>query len=444
MNIIDSNSTLLKELMQADSETIAAYSAYFNHAKRSKENTNLYSIWIYPIMYFFLICMSKLFFKRNDNLKVKTNNNCKAIYFATYYKIIRANCLYKITDVNTCITIYLPSFNFNLVKYVIKKSSEKNAYYPLFGFYDYYSFLKKYTSALIRLRKIKGANEDVRFVYKLVLQNYLYSSFVNRLINNNNDIAGKKIIVDYNRSIFLPVIQKLRSKGIRSYHLQHGVFIKPNDFYFPLYASDVLFNSEREKQYYINDGVDEKKIHIIGAPLQTITDEYNNTGVSGCYDVLVLLTSTTSEYMQKFQQLIIDFLSEKYPDQKYIFRFRPASYNDDVKKIKFRFDNYVISKGRTLSKDIYEAKKIISFSFDALFEIRRMKKQLLIMTNETDETDSLISKCTNEDRYLFDIPKFMESGEWSTLSEQDFLNNVGTTDVNIVKENFNSFLRADL
>ncbi len=438
MNAFNVNARYFSKLTDSDEETMSAYFNYYQHARSSGEDTNLIPLSWYPIVFLMLILYGYYFkWKKNMNSSIKNEVKCDFIFVTTYYKIVRAVNLEKIAGDLSYIVIFLPSFNYKEINQVYSKTQNYGNYlYPFFGLKYYFSFLKFYFCNLITLKRIEGDRNEKRFLYKMILQNYIYKSFLDNYIRDHYKESGQ-IILDYNRSIFIPIIQRLRKDNIPTIHMQHGMFIIPNSFYFPLYCSHVICCSEREKEYYLRSGVDSDNILVLGAPLQTLNND--NQKFMPSYDILILLTTTRDELLRTQQQVFLDICRQEFSDLRYLVRFRPASEESDKKRLNIKFDSMKISNGTSLSEDLHMTKSVVSFSFDALFEIQRCHIPYMIVSPfENGSDDVLVKKCSNNN-YRERLHELI-NGKISTLTESEFYDYVGPLDIEVLRRRFTEYI----
>ena len=223
--------------------------------------------------------------------------------------------------------------------------------------------------------------------------------------------------------------------------LQHGLFFKPTDDFFPLHCDSVLCCSEREKRIYVQEGVSPNRVRVLGIPLQTIGSNENNDSDSlgPQYELLILLTYVDSNN-SKLLGDVLDFVRNNY--NNVLLRFRPRSKDNDIKLLQDHLEGFIISEGFDISYDISRSKRCITFSADAIVEVVKMKKPFVyIWLKEYLEFIQDI-QCATMDNYKEHIQSLLEKDNYTSKMQSFATDMIGEQDVNILRERFIDYIRA--
>lgn len=389
--VFTKNKYYLKDILSISEETLSVLDSFYSFGIKSGYHVNSLPVFLLPLFYTVGILVSlflSLFFKGVSNVK-----DNKFVFITTFYTVIRCSKLKQIADENIFSIVYLPSFNFREairhIKYH-KLNKTMNVSYPTFKLKTifriwYFSFRLLFKMNLIDVGKLNKNHKN--YFYKLLFQQIAYESFYKSYFKKEKLKKEIKWLFDSDKSIFIPIVECFKKDNIITTHFQHGIFIKPNKFYFPLFCDNIICCSEREKSYYLSSGVDPSKIYVLGAPLQSVgLDDINAMGSTlvDKYDLLVLLSDTYSSVLYNEQIYLINLLTKNYSNYTILLRFRPASKMNDLKKLQSYIYSYDISKDHTLEEDINRSMSVISFSLDSIFKIQERQVPFIIINPSTE------------------------------------------------------------
>ncbi len=259
-----------------------------------------------------------------------------------------------------------------------KQEDKENVFFGIFSSDDirnYKVFLKENKEAINSIRC--HSKEDTIALKYHVMRYALYSIYANRAFAK---IENKSLwMFEHDKFFFIPVVEQFRKKGVTTIQMQHGTFFNPNTAVFiPLYTNKIMCCSKREKSLYMESGVKEEDIYVVGAPLQTIVEK-KDEHVEIKYDILVLLTA--SSIALSIMETTLKYLREHFSDKKILLRFRPRSKDIDIKALSHCIKGFSISEGTSLHEDISSSQRVMSFSEDANFEIISTGKKFISFVN---------------------------------------------------------------
>lgn len=351
----------------------------------SNSNHEMFNKSFRPYIYLFKMIIGIIVSDTILFLSKKLKSKIEQITFVTHYShIVKVIGLYNIFNDTEFTVLYVPTFhNEERKKHYDTLKNKNNVIFDFFG-------LKVFIKSLFLIKDLKRINDlsnefpDKKTVFINILKYKIYSFYTEKRIRNSNNCT--LWIFDNDKSpIFSPLVKELNIKNIPTINLQHGSFFENNLFYSYPITKYTFTCSEREKlifEKYIPN-VEQEKIKVIGAPLQTFSHNSNNNINSAKiqYDLLVLLTSVSNDKFKEIQRKIITTLNE-LNDLNILVRFRPASKHLDEALLKSKISNKINISNDTLSNDINNSKKIITFSFDALFNCIIDNKQVIIICDD--------------------------------------------------------------
>lgn len=172
----------------------------------------------------------------------------------------------------------------------------------------------------------------------------------------------------------------------KTIHLQHGMFWNVEDAFSYLdNVADYHFCCcERERRIAIAHNKNNAEIEIYGCPLQSLTPESSDRKDLE-YDVLVLLSQFQDRSLALAQVELLSCL--KNCGYKILLRYRPATARYDKQyTARYGFD-FEVSSGTSLVEDVQRCNMVISFSGDALYEVMRINKRILLVVPNTLESN---------------------------------------------------------
>lgn len=334
--------------------------------------------------------------------------------------------------------IYLPSFHIPAALKYSKffKSAGIDAVFPTFTIGDVvraHQNIKK-----LSFLKNKMATEDWATFRFQMITFLIYEQFVNRIFEQNTSFKGKWVL-EHQKFFFIPLISLLRKHNIESIMLQHGCFFKPSFNYLPLYTDKVLTCCEREKNLYIDNGVNPDCITVFGAPLQTMS--LGNEDNSKAYDYDVLMMMTLFEVNGELQKMILDYLKEEHPELKVLIRMRPRSRVSDLQDLGKHVEGFTVSEaGISIATDLARVKRCICFSEDATFEVLNAKKSFLLVGTKDSMDKDMYDKCTTSENYKKQIELLLSKDYYSPFSKDELIYMMGEQDVSTLHKMFVNYI----
>lgn len=445
--------SIIKQMLEIDSKTFLAIKNFFEYGINSNyQAINSYPIILMPLILIIGMIRSMIHYAFYVQKMTFKDYNYKFIFVSTFDHTIRTKKVIEIGENLKHLVIYLPGMSIkNVQKHTsfYKMNKTANVYFPPFSLLiivKFILFLIKNSKKLLRLSYTTSeiGDKEQKFLYKIVFQYFIYDCFTKNNLNNflkNRDI---KWLFDYDRTFLLPVINNVKNKGAINIHLQHGVLQNPNQFYIPNYCDYVMCCSEREKKHYIENGADEHKVFVIGAPFQSLSNDKVIIKETIKYDILVLLDSTRNEAYFKYQGDVIQMLNHTFSRFKILYRFRPASRNLDQEKFKHYISVQDISIGNSLLDDVINSRTVISFSFDAIFDVIRQEKPFLIVSSKNILDESLKTICITEIDLLKERVIDLLENKNNYFDKKTCNYNFGELDYDLVKKRFVDILNSDI
>jgi hypothetical protein len=339
--------------------------------------------------------------------------------------------------------IYLPNFHFfsalRYNKYFKKKRIE--AFFPTIRLKEVVAAKRKMNQLKKCLNVSKFGKEEL--IALGVIANFLIYDYVTKnILKNTSDFKGKWIL-EHDKFYFTPMVVNLHQMGKTCTMLQHGCFMEIDSDFFPLFCDKVLCCSERERNAYIDCGVNPFNVIVFGAPLQTLKEDNKEFLPSrkNCYELLILLTAVNDESIQSVKS-VLSFVKDNY--DSVLVRFRPRSKKKDEKLLKTELEGMKVSDGKsTLSEDIASCNKVISFSEDANVAVIEHNKPFIYVHSWLGENRTLRRDLpyATIDNYKEEIMKLMGQDFYSTFSKEQYRDIVGETDVEVLKKRFEDYIR---
>ena len=443
INIFDINKKKIKQILDLDDDTFNVLKSDYGHCLEYNTTGKSIPLFLIPLFYFFFIFINYLK-KIRYSFKEKYNTKKDAFVFIMgYSKVLYSSNLNKIAGDLSYSIIYLPDFHIksfeNHLNYN-KTFSENNVFYANFKISDYLKFFYFYFSKIITIIKLETSSfnkYEVGFFWKTLFRYKIYSIFSKRYFQKID--VNTKWIFEHERIIFTPIINYFKSKQINNTQLQHGVFYKPDNYFFPVYCDKVICCSEREKEHYIQYGMNGDNVLVLGAPLQTL-NFFTKTLINEknpSYDLLILLTDTTDVEYRNIQIKLLTHIFSYYNDiLKVKLRFRPSSKQQDMIYLSKYISNFEISNGTSLIDDLNESKKIITFSVDSLFEILYFKKEVVIIYDNNFVDEKMISKCVSFADCIKRVDNFIKHNESIKFSDDEIVRLLGECDLQTLTNKF--------
>lgn len=336
--------------------------------------------------------------------------------------------------------VYLPNFHISASLRYHKYFTEKGtrAFFPTIRLRH---VLQAQKAVAGFKRQCAGLDDSIECKKLLsTLSSYLiYNELVKNYLNSADSFKGKWLL-EHDKFYFMSTAANLHLCGKETTMLQHGVFFRPSFNYIPLYCTKVLCCSEREKKIYAENGVAENRVMVFGAPLQTLQQEKDLSEKPCQYDLLLMMTDVNDNNKALMQQ-VMTYVRQNY--ENVLVRMRPRSRKKDESILAEQLNGMTISsEGRTIFDDISSCKKVISFSEDANVEIAKCNKPFIYVWTEGRRDAEVMSRCATEENYKEEIQKFMTQDFYSTFSKEQYKEVLGETDVNVLRQKFEDYIRS--
>lgn len=343
--------------------------------------------------------------------------------------------------------LYPPTFSFKSTYLHLKyfQRNKSNIIASSFGFFTPFRFIYKSIKVLKDIRRInkKLTKAEISFYNDYlqipILVSLSYKIYFERIMSKIPNNGKKKnwffdFDKDYKYLSFNYVI-KTNRKYDNTIHIQHGLFwnedlcfVKPN--------TDFIFCCSKREKILIEKTVDNPdRAIVVGAPLQTfsnevIIDSFQTNRIKK--KILILLTICVHKEEIELQKGVIQHLQELGESLK--IRFRPASKIQDERIITpILNDRSEISIDASLSQDIMDARFVISFSEDSLLECFRLSKTIYFGSSSSP---NFFLENLNEKMPFY---PFLSSVEFEQLyQDKNFIANFIWSDNYFVKDNFGS------
>lgn len=417
-----------------------------------KDTLNNYHFSLYILIIFVLVIISSIlsiFLKFKTTLK--SNYKFDFILFSCTDIIFRTKHIDVIADGLNYAIYYIPNFHIrSLIRYYeyFKSNKTSKVYFGILTFKDYFnflfSFIKKYK--LIRSLKDQNTKHNTNFAKKQIINYLLYSTFSeNHFKNYNNN--STKLLFEHQKFYFLPVIDYFKNKNFRTIHFQHGAMFHKTSDYIPLFTDETTCCSMREHNIYIQSGVNNDKIHILGAPLQKIINllpVLSNKETSSLFDIIILLPRVSEQKNIKHYIQILKYLNEFHSNKEILLRFRPRTKNKDLSLLKAYLFNFKISSNNSLADDLWKSNKIITFSIDSIYEILKLNKKFVFINLSYDIDTLLASKAVS---YNENIKEILDNFIINDLLDEKYLFSkkeqtdlIGEIDISYIKNKFKQII----
>lgn len=304
---------------------------------------------------------------------------------------VRFKYVYDLLGDDTSV-IYPPLYHYTFIKAHIDcfENQNKHIYLGSFQLRDIFAAL---WTIITHIRSIKMCHNaiDSHFersygsLVSVIITSVLYRGFIHRMIKH---ISDAEIIrrwffdydFEYKYIVFNNEIKKVRPHDV-TYHVQHGAFLGFNDAYCNPVSDVSLCCSLREKRIIEKSNKYHSKICAQGSSWQSIDKSENVTKNSSfVYDILVLLTDTVVEKTTRLQQKLLQDISTL--DCTVLVRYRPQSAQLDKEYLESYTHGMKVSDGTTLKQDILNAKSVVCFSEDAVYECFRNNKKVCFLTKD--------------------------------------------------------------
>jgi hypothetical protein len=357
----------------------------------------------------------------------------------------------RLLPLNSFSVVYLPPIT--LQTWIVHWKARKcNVYFNFFTFGDLANFLFFCFSNFRLLLRLKNSlctynRLESRHIFKMIFQYTLYNIHVNnnKCIRNYQIGSSTKYIFDYERGNLFPLLVKLNKLGGKTFHFQHGLMQKPNNFYLPSLAKNVICCSLRERHIYIDSGFDRNNIFVLGSPIQTFHFDDDNLLLQPLkkYDLLVIMGSTEVSIYESFQRDCLKMIGDNLKDLNILCRLRPASRSLDRLAMISELQAFTVSENSSLDYDILSAKVVASFSFDAAFVSFRIGKPTCLVAPSIEIDGRLKEVCIdNPLELIYTIQKILSKGDNLQINNNIKLL-LGEYDFEVYKSRFASLLLND-
>ena len=285
--------------------------------------------------------------------------------------------------------VYHPLFHYDYFKQNVD-AYDKQTVSPEFYRFGLWDILKGFVTLLYSFKRSNCCAkelDDIFGVYtgkfsRIFLFPILYGGFIKRFVKGNK--FGEKRIVwlfdydyDYKYIVFNNIIHQLRNNDI-TFHLQHGSFVTYNPAYCNPVCDYSLCCSKREQKIILGNNAFDSKIRVLGAPLQTFDDVDITEKPNKFWDILCLLTEADDLGYEPMKNVLRQLDRDSF---KIRIRYRPASKNEDKKKLEAFVSGMEESVGKTLLEDVLISKVVICFSEDALYTAIRNGNPIVYVRN---------------------------------------------------------------
>ncbi len=428
------------DLTLKDFESFVSYYEDDKTLRNSIKITNRLGIIFFLIKILIGVLLTNIvyFLKyRKKNIELKEN-----VFITHFSYYIKASIALKILPENHYSILYVPTIHFKEInKHYDYFKNNENVCFDSFGMKVFLKFFLIFKKIPFFFDLLKDSKGEFGFLLAAILKYRLFSLYADRITQKNK--TSKKWIFDNDKSpSFSPIVKKLNSLNICTINLQHGSFFSDNKFYLPSISKYVFCCSEREKVLFVNSGTLPSNVFVIGAPLQSFADGIKQENFNVVYDLLILLTDTTTTENIERQTYLLNILKTSH--FKTLIRFRPASKEKDYIILKESIPDYCdISEGKSIEIDIMRSSKIVSFSLDALFVCNRYQKFtcLICSTKVSKELTSSDNFIVYSDDQDIDLDSFIMK-ESDSCKNDNFSYNFGITDFEKIKKNFQLALNS--
>lgn len=370
---------------------------------------------------------------------VKIDGDEDFIFVSCSDTIFRTKTIGLIADGLKYHIIYLPNFH-------IKTAINYHLFFEARGISVFFPTIKvsqvlKAWKKVNKLKSILGDNDKSVNRNKMisVLSSYaIYEQVVNTYLKQTESFVGKWIL-EHDKFYFNASVIKLHQANKICTMLQHGVFFKPSFNYIPLFCDKVLCCSEREKKIYMANSVIENRVIVFGAPLQTLQLEENATDKTEKYDLLIMLTIVKDENLEIIKD-VLRHVKQNY--NSVLVRLRPRSRKNDELLLAQELQGMTLNmEGSSIMEDLFQCKKVISFSEDANVEIAKTNKPFVYIWSGNGDRIMGLENCATIDNYADEIQKLMTQDFYSTFCKEKYNDILGETDVDVLKQRFYKYIK---
>lgn len=362
------------------------------------------------------------------------------VFISSVDPVFRTKNIGLITgDLSYCI-IHLPNFH---IKQTINyynhfKNQDIKAFFPTISLRNVLKARKQQRKFFKACKLDKSANgyKVMESVLSLFL---IYDNVAKDFLRNCNGFNGKWIL-EHQIYFYAPVIFNLRSLGKKTTMLQHGIFFKPTDDYFPVNCDRVLCCSEREKKIYMSEGVPEEKISVLGVPLQTLSNHQIDMNQKIEYSLLILLPMM-NDVNTPLIQTILSYINDKY--KSVLLRFRPRSRDNDMRLLGNVVNGFSISEvGIPISQDLARCRRVITFSADAIVEVVKVKRPFVYIWLKEYRDFVQDLQCATMDNYKEFIDSLMKMDAFTNNIQEMSIDNIGEQDVDKIRSKFVAYVKS--
>lgn len=417
------------------------------------------SFWVKSILYFFITSFTIIKTLRFKNeIKTKAQFFEQVIYIAAPFKIVKARNLKEVIQKVT--VYYYPLSDLTFIGSHIKVFNSLNQaiYVDRFRFIFIIRTLHVF---LFNLRKVRRFSREIDELFKMthddaiiILLKTIYASIHYRSFVSHLNLSRHVWLFEYHSSMEMLALQsaikELRPNDI-TVHMQHGLMLEPKviAYHHPITDYDIVCG-EREVHLLSTLNKYHSIILGIGCPLQSIG--YNSISRNDHieYDLLILLTATSSMSALNSQIHVLRVLTTQN-NLKILLRYRPASLVEDQIALKSYVNGMSVSNGSSIDEDVSKANAIISFSADALYHCFRYGKKTVLVVDEKRIVDEFYKSGLESDNFKvlasesFDfsiIELLIKTNEVVNYQNDAFVKyNFGCIDSVSYKKEFDLFLK---
>ena len=433
--LFDHNREVIKKIYSIDDEAV---NMLIFEANRLKD---LSKIGKHPFFFHGLLALltNLLYPLRGLHRDVKPTND-DFIFVSCPDSVFRTKSITLIAEGLKYSIIYLPNFH-------VTSSFKYHDYFKGCGVKAFFPTIKLgYVLSAWRMRRqlvkeLITADEEKAECRKMlsVLTSFaIYDKVVKKYMQELDTFCGKWLL-EHDKFYFMASVINLHQRGKRCTMLQHGIFFKPSFNFMPLFCDNVLCCSTREKRIYIENGVLEERIHVFGAPLQTLNYPGHIHYSQKHYNLLIMMSYVDEENVD-ITRKVLSFIKQNY--SSVLVRMRPRSRKIDEAFLARELEGMTISEsGTPIEYDISCCDKVVSFSEDANVEIAKMNKPFIVILRDSTSNLSNIGKFATKDNYEDEISKLMAQDFYSTFSKEQYYDILGETDLTKLKNRFENFIR---
>lgn len=303
-------------------------------------------------------------------------------------------------------------------------------------------------SACNRLLMVNGLNSNISVeIQKLILKTFLYQYW--------GKIVSKRLTQFFPEAVFffeddfigkqLNLVEELNKLQKQTVQIQHGTMTDAR-YYFPL-CKWMLCCSEREKKLLIQSGIEENRLFIMGAPLQTLPGHATLIHPSN-FEMLILAGQGNHALQHFYTQMLIQ--SKRIQSCKNgLLRAHPVFTPGEKTAWMNSVPNFKVIPHSFLTQDITQSELIITFSLDAMIQCLWKKKKTILCYDPADDSLNFLKEIPffkiavqreELDKAIFEFNNIPEPMNAPLINEQLMEQFFGTSDLSKIKSNVAQFL----